>query len=125
MANRKSVLVIDDKEEIRKATKTFLSLVGFDATLAADGLEAKAAIGQRTFDLIVSDIEMPNMNGFEVLAFVRKNASSAKTPVIMLSSLEGEDVKLRCEKLGAQAYLVKPFTLDSMKAALAKAGLSS
>ena len=125
MASRKSALVIDDKAEIRTATKGFLSLAGFDASIAADGLEAKELLGERNFDLVVSDIEMPNMNGFEVLSFIRKNPSTAKTPVIMLSSLDGADVKLRCEKLGAQAYIVKPFTLDSMKGALAKAGFSS
>jgi CheY-like chemotaxis protein len=124
MSIRKTALVVDDKQEIRTATKTFLSLAGFDATLAADGLEAKDLISRQGFDLVVSDIEMPNMNGFEVLSFIRKNQSSAKTPVIMLSSLDGSDVKARCEKLGAQAYLVKPFTIDSMKNALAKAGFA-
>jgi DNA-binding response OmpR family regulator len=122
MATRKTALVIDDKAEIRTATKTFLSLSGFDPVLACDGLEAKSQLEARSFDLVVCDIEMPNMNGFELLAFARKNPSSARTPVIMLSSLEAEDVKLRCAKLGAQAYIVKPFTLDSMKGALAKAG---
>jgi CheY-like chemotaxis protein len=124
MGNRKSALIIDDKQEIRTATKTFLALAGFDATLASDGLEAKDIIGRQGFDLVVSDIEMPNMNGFEVLSFIRRNPASAKTPVIMLSSLEGDDVKARCEKLGAQAYIVKPFTFDSMKGALAKAGFA-
>jgi DNA-binding response OmpR family regulator len=124
MATRRTALVIDDKESIRKATKTFLSLAGFDAMTASDGLEAKDLIGRQGFDLVVSDIEMPNVNGFEVLSFIRRNPSSAKTPVIMLSSLEGNDVKTRCEKLGAQAYLVKPFTMDSMKGALAKAGFA-
>jgi CheY-like chemotaxis protein len=122
MGPRKSALVIDDKAEIRTATKTFLSFAGFDSSFAADGLEAKEALGQKSFDLVVSDIEMPNMNGFEVLSYIRKNPSSAKVPVIMLSSLDAEDVRQRCEKLGAQAYIVKPFTIETMKAALAKAG---
>jgi chemosensory pili system protein ChpA (sensor histidine kinase/response regulator) len=125
MATRKTALVIDDKEEIRKATKTFLSLAGFDSTLAMDGLEAKDRLSESSYDLVVSDIEMPNMNGFELLSFIRRNASSVATPVIMLSSLDGEEVRRRCEKLGAQAYIVKPFTLDSMKGALAKAGFGA
>jgi len=125
MAERKTALVIDDKESIRKATKTFLALAGFDSTLAVDGLEARERLSESSYDLVVSDIEMPNMNGFEILAFIRKNPSSASTPVIMLSSLDGDEVRLRCEKLGAQAYIVKPFTLDTMKGALAKAGFGA
>lgn len=122
MAAKKTALVIDDKEEIRKATKTFLSLAGFDSTMAVDGLDAKDRLSESSYDLVVSDIEMPNMNGFELLSFIRRNPSSSSVPVIMLSSIEEDEVKLRCEKLGAQAYIVKPFTLDSMKGALAKAG---
>ena len=125
MAAKKTALVIDDKEDIRKATKAFLSLAGFEISLAVDGLEAKDRLAASTFDLVVSDIEMPNMNGFELLSFIRKNPTTAGLPVIMLSSLDGEDVRLRCDKLGAQAYIVKPFTLESMKGALAKAGFGS
>lgn len=125
MADRKSALVIDDKADVRSATKAFLAVSGFETFIAADGLEGKRAVEGRSFDLIVSDIEMPNMNGFEFLAFVRKNPSSKATPVIMLSSLDATEVQQRCEKLGAQAYLVKPFTFDSIKVALAKAGFSA
>jgi len=125
MAERKTALVIDDKESIRKATKTFLALAGFDSTLAVDGLEARERLSESSYDLVVSDIEMPNMNGFEILAFIRKNPSSASIPVIMLSSLDGDEVRLRCEKLGAQAYIVKPFTLETMKGALVKAGFGA
>jgi Response regulator containing CheY-like receiver, AAA-type ATPase, and DNA-binding domains len=124
MNARLSALVIDDKAEVRTATKSFLAFMGFDSTFAEDGLKAKDELSQKSFDLVVSDIEMPNMNGFEVLSFIRKNPLSAKTPVIMLSSLDGEEVKLRCDKLGAQAYIVKPFTMDTMKGALQKAGFT-
>ncbi len=123
MADKKQVLIIDDMEQNRKAIKTFLFFLHFDATLAVDGLDAKKILETKHFDLIVSDIEMPNMNGFEVLAFVKKAPAHKDTPVIMLSTLDTPDVMERCKKLGAGSYIVKPFTKEKFEAALAKLGL--
>lgn len=123
MAPKKQVLIIDDMEANRNSIKTFLIFLHYEATLAADGIEAKKILETAHFDLIVSDIEMPNMNGFEVLAFVKKSATHKDTPVLMLSTLDTPEVLERCQKLGAGSYIVKPFTKEKFETALTSLGL--
>jgi len=123
MSDKRRALVVDDIETNRTMLKTFLFFKHFEVEMAADGLEAKRLLEAKPFDLVVSDIEMPNMNGFELLAWIKKDAARSKVPVIMLSSLEDPDVLARCRKLGAADYIVKPFTKEKVDAALAKAGL--
>jgi len=123
MADKKRVLIVDDMEVNRKAIKTFLFFFHFEIDLANDGLEAKALIEKNTYDLVVSDIEMPNMNGFELLTWIRRSSGHKTVPVIMLSTLDSPETIERCTRIGATAYIVKPFTLDKMTAALEKAGL--
>ncbi len=125
MADRKQVLIVDDVEQNRKSIKTFLYFLHFDATLASDGLEAKKILETSHFDLIVSDIEMPNMNGFELLAFIKKAPAHKSTPMVMLSTLDSPEVLDRCKKLGAGSYIVKPFTKEKFETALASLGLLS
>lgn len=125
MDDTKRVLIVDDVEQNRRAVSTFLYFFRFRATLAADGLEARALLEKEAFDLVVSDIEMPNMNGFELLAFIKKSPTFGKTPVIMLSTLDTPEVQERCRKIGANAYIVKPFTKDKFETALKSIGLVS
>jgi len=125
MADKKQVLIVDDMEQNRKSIKTFLFFLHFDATLASDGLEARKLLETNRFDLIVSDIEMPNMNGFELLAFVKKSPALKNIPVIMLSTLDTPEVMDRCKKLGAGTYIVKPFTKEKFESALAAINLLS
>jgi CheY-like chemotaxis protein len=122
VSERKKALVVDDIEANRNMLKTFLYFAHFDIELAADGLEAKKLLETKSFDLLITDIEMPNMNGFELLAWAKKSPSAAKTPVIVLSSLDTPEVAERCRKLGAADYIVKPFSKEKVDAALAKAG---
>ncbi len=124
MANKRKALIVDDMEINRKAIKTFLIFYHFDIDMANDGLEAKALIEKSTYDLIVSDIEMPNMNGFELLSWIRRSSSHKTSPVIILSTLDSPEIIDRCTRMGATAYIVKPFTLDKMHVALEKAGIS-
>jgi len=123
MNERKRILVADDMEANRTRIKTFLFMKHFTVDTAEDGLAAKKLLEKGGYDLLVSDIEMPNMNGFELLAWVRKNATTAGMPVVMLSSLESPEVVERCTRLGANAYIVKPFTKEKVDAAFAKAGV--
>ncbi len=125
MDDKKRALVADDMAEKRSAIKTFLFFCHFDCVEAEDGLKAKAALETGGFDLVVSDIEMPNMNGFELLTWIRKNPKLDKTPVIMLSSLESPETIERCKRLGANAYIVKPFTKEKMDQALGLCGLGA
>jgi two-component system, chemotaxis family, chemotaxis protein CheY len=76
----------------------------------------------KVYDVIFSDIEMPNMNGMEFLKRVRKHTTAAQTPVVMLSTLDSPEMQTKLKQLGANHYLVKPFTGDRMKAALKAVG---
>ena len=125
MAVKYKALVADDMDQNRTAIKAFLFFYKFDVELAKDGLEAKEKYGAGTFDIVFSDIEMPNMNGFEFLTWVKKSSNRKDTPVIMLSSLDSPEIIERCKRIGATSYIVKPFTKEKMEAALKIAGLLS
>jgi DNA-binding response OmpR family regulator len=118
----KNALVVDDTEIHRSATRTFLAMSGFKVEVAEDGMQALKILDGKTFDVIFSDIEMPNMNGMEFLKRVRKHATAAKTPVVMLSTLDSPEMQTKLTQLGANHYLVKPFSGDRMKTALKAIG---
>jgi len=123
MAEKRKALVVDDMESNRNAIKAFLFFFSFDVELAKDGLEAKTFFEKNKYDLVFSDIEMPNMNGFELLNWVRRSSQNRSVPVVMLSSLDSPEVIERCKRIGATAYIVKPFTREKMQEALQKTGL--
>jgi len=123
VAERRLALVADDMEANRNVIKAFLFFNNFTIDVAKDGLEAKTLFEQKPYDLVFSDIEMPNMNGFELLTFIRRSSSRKEVPVVMLSSLDSPEVIERCKRIGATAYIVKPFTKDKMEEALKKTGL--
>ena len=125
MADRRLALVADDMEANRNVIKAFLYFSNFTIDLAKDGLEAKALFDQKAYDLVFSDIEMPNMNGFELLTHIRRSSARKDVPVVMLSSLDSPEVIERCKRIGATAYIVKPFTKEKMEEALKKTGLSA
>jgi DNA-binding response OmpR family regulator len=118
----KTALVVDDTDIHRSATRTFLAMSGFKVEVAEDGIQALKVLDTKTFDVIFSDIEMPNMNGMELLKRIRKHATAAKTPVVMLSTLDSADMQAKLKQLGANHYLVKPFSSDRMKTALQAIG---
>jgi CheY-like chemotaxis protein len=124
MADKKKILVVDDMDGNRKLIKSFLFFYGFDADLAEDGLAGKKLAASNAYALIISDIEMPNMNGFEFLQWVRSDPARKSLPMIMLSTLDSQEVKDRCKRLGASAYIVKPFTKEKIDAALKQVGLA-
>lgn len=123
MAEKRKVLVADDMESNRNAIKAFLFFFSFEVDLAKDGLEAKALFEKNKYELVFSDIEMPNMNGFELLSWVRRSSQNRSVPMVMLSSLDSPEVIERCKRIGATAYIVKPFTKEKMQEALQKTGL--
>jgi two-component system chemotaxis response regulator CheY len=124
MADKKRVLIADDMEQNRKSIKAFLFFLHFDAILAEDGLAAKKILETEKFDLVVSDIEMPNMNGFELLTFIKRSPVHKDVPVIMLSTLDSPEVQERCRKIGASSYIVKPFTKEKFETALKSIGMA-
>ncbi|MDG4868106.1 Hpt domain-containing protein [Guyparkeria sp. 1SP6A2] len=108
--DRPTVLVVDDSLTVRKVTARTLERNNYDVVLARDGVEALGVLQDTLPDLVLTDIEMPRMDGFELLGAIRNDRSSKDTPVIMISSRTGQKHRNRAEALGVSAYLGKPYT---------------
>jgi CheY-like chemotaxis protein len=120
---KKKALIVDDMIINRSTVAGFLLAKGLQIEQCEDGLKALKFVEANKYDLIFSDIEMPNMNGYELLSRIRRSTNNSKTPVVMLSSLNKPDEIDKAKKLGANHYIVKPFTTEKMLQALKVAGV--
>jgi signal transduction histidine kinase/DNA-binding response OmpR family regulator len=112
-----ALLVVDDTEDNRFALSRRLARHGYlNVTTAADGRQALELLKSRPFDLVLLDIMMPNVNGYEVLAEMKANDSLRHIPVIMISAVDEIDSVIRCIELGAEDYLSKPFNPTLLRA---------
>jgi len=114
------VLVVDDEAVVRNGISRALRNREISAVLAANGHEALDLLAHQGFDLILLDIRMPDIDGIDLLKEIR--ARRIQTPIIMITGYPTIDTAVDCIRLGAQDYLVKPFRLDDLDAALAKLG---
>ena len=103
-------LVVDDSATIRNFVKTALEDQGFDVIEAKSGFEALKILPKDRFNLIVTDVNMPDINGLELVKYVRKAEAHRDTPLIIISTDGRERDRDRGMTLGATAYLVKPFS---------------
>jgi two-component system chemotaxis response regulator CheY len=95
-----------------------LEEAGFFVTEAGNGFEALRALPTRRFDLIVTDINMPDINGLELISFVRSNPAYNTIPLIIVSTEKSDEDKKRGLALGASHYVIKPFTKEDLLAAV-------
>ena len=109
-----AILVIDDSSTIRRSAEIFLSQAGYSVILAEDGFEALAKVIDHHPALIFCDILMPRLDGYQTCSLIRHSIQFHKTPVVMLSSKDGLFDRARGSLAGANAYLTKPFTKDSL-----------
>jgi two-component system, OmpR family, KDP operon response regulator KdpE len=107
------ILVVDDELVIIKLLKANLEAAGYQVFTALDGIEALEVVEKESPDLMVLDITMPKMDGFEVCRRVRE---WSQVPIIMLSALNDESDKVKCLDLGADDYVTKPFSKDELLA---------
>lgn len=108
MARR--VLVVDDDELTREILATILDLEEFEVDLAEDGEQALAAVAAGPPDVVVLDVMMPGLDGFEVLRRLRADEATAHLPVILLTARDTAEDRRAGEEAGADAYLTKPFS---------------
>ena len=113
-----SVLIADDNKVNRLLLARSVEILGHKVTLAEDGRIAMRLLAERTFDLLLLDIEMPEMDGFAVLEAIKADPDLSEMPVIVTSSVEGLDNIVRCIELGAEDYLPKPVNKTLLKARL-------
>ena len=104
---KKSILVVEDSVTTRTLEVSILESAGYEVLSAADGQDAYAKLANQGFDLIVTDIQMPYMDGFTFTKKVKSDPHYQHIPVILLTSLESPAEKKRGVEVGADAYIVK------------------
>jgi len=120
--NSQQILIVDDEAVVRNGISRALNSKGMVTQLAANGQEALDYLRIQPFDLVLLDIRMPDMDGITLLKQI--HAQYPETDVIMITGYPSIDSAVHCTKLGALDYLVKPFSLDDLEAALQKTNLS-
>jgi DNA-binding response OmpR family regulator len=108
------ILVVDDQEDILQTTALILKKDGHDVVTASEGAQALEVARTKRPDLILLDIEMPGMDGWETLRLLRLEAATREVPVAMFTILFDLREKVRALKYGAQEYVTKPFEMDDL-----------
>jgi two-component system chemotaxis response regulator CheY len=104
-------LIVDDFSTMRRIIRGLLKEAGYvDADEAEDGQVAFQKLQTGHFDCVITDINMPNMNGFELLEAIKEDEKLKSTPVLMITAEASKDDVIKAAKLGASAYIVKPFS---------------
>lgn len=114
-----TVMVIDDSNTIRRSAEIFLSQAGYQVILAEDGFDALAKMIDHRPAIVFCDVLMPRLDGYQTCALIKRNPLFHATPVIMLTSKDGLLDRARGHMVGADQYLTKPFTRESLLQALA------
>lgn len=112
------VLAIDDSRTIRHLLTEALSEAGFDVVTAEDGVDGVETFQDSDADVVITDINMPNMDGFGVISSIRKGDVNNKVPILVLTTESGDELKARARDAGATGWIVKPFDDQSLISAL-------
>jgi two-component system, chemotaxis family, chemotaxis protein CheY len=116
----KTILVVDDSASVRQVVSIALKGAGYDVLVGTDGKDALAKLDGRRIHLIISDVNMPNMDGISFVTEAKKLAAYKFTPIIMLTTESQEDKKRQAQAAGAKAWVTKPFQPEQMLAAVSK-----
>lgn len=116
----KSVLIVDDAASIRATVSIALQGAGYEVIEACDGNDALSKLSGKRVNLIISDVNMPGMDGLTLLKRLREQAATKYIPVIMLTTEGGDDKKGQGKDAGAKAWIVKPFHPTKLLDAVSK-----
>jgi two-component system chemotaxis response regulator CheY len=116
----KTILIVDDSISLRQVVSIALSNAGYEVIEACDGKDALAKLTGQKIHLMISDVNMPNMDGISFLKAVRERPNYKFTPVIMLTTEAGEEKKKEGQAAGARAWVVKPFRPEQLLVAVSK-----
>ena len=114
----KRILIIDDEPHFRKGLLDTLSYLGYEVMEAEDGLSGLALAIEYCPDLIISDVVMPRMDGYELLQQMHDDPRTRAIPVILLSAVGASQAKQHCLHLGASRYVPKPFEVEELLSAV-------
>lgn len=110
----KCLLVVDDSVTVRQVLQMTLANAGFNVVEAEDGHDALNKLAENSVDMLITDLNMPNMDGLELIKQVRQNRSHRFTPIVMLTTESSEDKKLAGREAGASGWIVKPFKPEQL-----------
>ena len=117
----KTILIVEDSSTTRALIRAVIDELGdFETVEAATGFEALKVLPQQQYDLIITDINMPDINGLELINFLRSNVRYSHVPIIIVSTERSEEDKKRGMALGASAYVAKPFKSAELQETIKK-----
>jgi two-component system chemotaxis response regulator CheY len=116
----KKILTVDDSSSIRQMVGFTLRKAGYEVTEAVDGQDGFGKVGSDKFDLIITDLNMPNMDGIQLITAVRKLPTYSFVPILMLSTESQAEKKDAGRKAGATGWIVKPFNADQLVSVIQK-----
>lgn len=116
----KTILVVDDAATIRSLAKFALSKAGYTIVEACDGVEGLKALESNAIDLVITDLNMPNMNGLDMSRQIKASAQWKNVPIFMLTTEANQDVAMQGKEIGILAWIVKPFVPEKLLAAVQK-----
>jgi two-component system chemotaxis response regulator CheY len=116
----KTILSVDDSASMRQMVKLTLSSAGYSVLEAADGKEALARIGDAEISMVLTDLNMPNMDGLTLIRELRKLPSCKFIPIIFLTTESDEGKKAEARQAGATAWITKPFKQEQLLAVVKK-----
>jgi two-component system chemotaxis response regulator CheY len=105
----KTILVVDDSSSLRIAVRIALTGAGYDVVEAEDGKQALTKLDGRKYHLVISDVNMPNLDGYGFVQAMKQLPAYKYTPVVMLTTEDSGEKKERGREVGAKAWIVKPF----------------
>ena len=116
----KKIMIVDDSSSIRQVVSIALKSSGYEVIEACDGRDALSKLDGSKIHLIISDVNMPNLDGIGLVKEVKQNPQYEFTPIMMLTTEAGDEMKQRGRAAGAKAWLVKPFQPPALLAAVSK-----
>lgn len=116
----RQILTVDDSASVRQMVSFTLRKAGYEVTEATDGQDALGKIAKVKFDLVITDLNMPNVDGIQLIAAVRKMAGCSFVPILMLTTESQAEKKDAGRKVGATGWIVKPFKADQLIAVVQK-----
>ncbi|PLX84132.1 MAG: two-component system response regulator [Desulfuromonas sp.] len=110
----KKILIVDDSSTVRQVLRLTLENAGFQTIEAADGTVALAKLGSERFDMMITDLNMPNLDGIDLIKAIRQSPENRFVPIIMLTTESAEDKKQQGKAAGASGWIVKPFKPEQL-----------
>ncbi|CAK0753988.1 two-component system, chemotaxis family, chemotaxis protein CheY [Gammaproteobacteria bacterium] len=117
---KKTILTVDDSASVRQVVTITLESAGYGVVQASDGQEALVQLKTTAVDMIITDINMPNLNGIELIRQVRTTPGYKFTPIVLLTTVTDEAKKQEGRAVGATAWITKPFTPEQLRSVVKK-----